>query len=178
MTEKRLRGLPFFLLSLLAAYLVLGLKAPQFATSMDVAGFSRLPVLSGGRLKPLDSVARTSLLLLRGKQTVNYLDRTLSADEWLLDMLYKPEAADLYPVFDIDNPDVLGVMGIQQTSNRYFSLTDLRPHLGEIESQAMQAEQVRPERRSRYQSAVDHLYNQLVLYHDLENTLRLEGDGL
>jgi hypothetical protein len=80
MMEKRLRGLPAFLLSLGAAYLIMGLRAPKPTASMDVAGFSRLPVLNGGRIKPLDTVARTSLLLLRGKQTLRLPGRTISAD--------------------------------------------------------------------------------------------------
>src|SRR5438045_1359457 len=115
MNSHRLKGLPLLVLSLFVAYLVISLKMPKTATSINVAGFSQLPVLSNGRIKPLDTIARTSLLLLSGKQTVRDPSQTLKADEWLLDMLYKPETADAYPVFEIDHPDVLGLMGIQQT---------------------------------------------------------------
>jgi len=175
MNETRLKGLPYFLVSLFVAYLVIGTRMPSYFSRLDVAGFSQLPVLSGGRIKPLDTVARTSLLLLRGKQSVRWHEKTLSADEWLLDMLYNARTADAYPVFEIDNPDVLGVMGIQQTSNRYYSFTDLHPHLEEIESQAQQAEAIKPDRRSRYQTAIDNLYNRLALYHELQSTLRFTG---
>ncbi len=175
MTEKRLKGLPFFLLSLFAAYLFMGLKAPTYPSPMDIAGFAQLPVLNGGRIKPLDTVARTSLLLLRGKQTVRWHGNTLSADEWLMDMLYSAEKADAYPVFEIDDPDVLGVMGIQQTSNRYYAFSELQPHVQEIESQAQQVEQIKPEERSRYQTAIDNLHNRLVLYQKVQNTLQVAG---
>ncbi len=143
---------------------------------MDIAGFSRLPVLNGGRMKPLDTVARTSLLLLRGKQTVPFAgERPLSADEWLLDMLYKPKDADAYPVFEIDDPDVLGVMGLEQTTNRYYSFNDLHPHLQEIEKQAKQAEEMKSEERTRYQTAISNLQNRVVLYQKLQNTLQVAG---
>jgi len=173
MTEKRLKGLPLLFVTLFAAYLVMGLKEPPPSTSIDVAGFSRLPVLNGGRIKPLDTVARTSLLLLRGKQTLPWRGETLSADEWLLDMLYKSQDADAYPVFNIDDPDVLGVMGFQQTANRYYSFTDLRPHLQEIASQAQQVDQMKPEQRSRYQTAISNLQSRVALYQKLQNTLQV-----
>src|SRR4051812_25900573 len=109
MTERQLRGLPLFLSALFAAWLIHSFKPPKLATPMDVAAFNRLPALNGGRIKPLDTIARTSLLLLRGKQTVLSSGRELSAEEWLLDMLYRPKEADAYPVFEIDDPDVLGL---------------------------------------------------------------------
>jgi ABC-type transport system involved in cytochrome c biogenesis permease subunit len=175
MTEKLLKGLPVFLVCLFAAWLLMGLQAPRPASPMDINGFSCLPTLEGGRIKPLDTVARTSMLLLRGKQTVRWHDRVISADEWLLDMVYKPSGADAYPVFEIDDPDVLGVMGIQQTANRYYTFSDLKPHLQEIESQAQQAEQAKPEQRSRYQTAISNLEERVALYQKLQNTLQIAG---
>ncbi|MDA7757055.1 hypothetical protein N8920_04045, partial [Opitutales bacterium] len=37
--------------------------------TFDLEGFSRIPVLRGGRVKPIDSVARNALLVLRNKRT-------------------------------------------------------------------------------------------------------------
>ena len=34
----------------------------------DLAKFGKIPVLVGGRVKPLDTVARNSLLIIHGKQ--------------------------------------------------------------------------------------------------------------
>jgi ABC-type transport system involved in cytochrome c biogenesis permease subunit len=175
MTENRLKGLPVFLICVFAAWLLAGLRAPRPSSPMDVNGFGCLPTLNGGRIKPLDTVARTSLLLLRGKQTVRRHDRVIDADEWLLDMAYKPEQADAYPVIEIDDPDVLGVMGIEQTANRYYTFTDLRPHLQEIENQARQADEVKPEQRSRYQTAISNLQGRVALYRKLQNTLQIAG---
>jgi len=172
MKENRLKGLPVFLVCVFAAWLLAGLQAPKPSSPMDITGFAQLPTLSGGRIKPLNTVARTSLLLLRGKQTVRWHDHAISADEWLLDMVYKPELADAYPVFEIDNPDVLGLMGIQQTANRYYAFNDLRPHLPEIESQAKQAE---PEQPSRYATAISNLQERVALYQKLQAMLQTAG---
>jgi len=175
MNENRLKWLPVSLVVLFSFWLMGGLKAPRVSSPMDVRGFAQLPALNGGRIKPLDTVARTSLLLLRGKQTVRWHDRAISADEWLLDMAYKPSQADAYPAFEIDDPDVLGVMGIQQTANRYYTFIDLQPHLQEIEGQARQAEQAKPEQRSRYQTAISNLQGRVALYQKLQNTLQVAG---
>ena len=37
--------------------------------SINLDAFSRIPVLRGGRVKPIDSVARNTLLVLRNKRT-------------------------------------------------------------------------------------------------------------
>ncbi|MCD8483525.1 MAG: hypothetical protein LR015_13215 [Verrucomicrobia bacterium] len=44
----------------------------------DVDTFGRLPVQEGGRLKPMDAVARASLMAIGGKQTYRDLGRTAS----------------------------------------------------------------------------------------------------
>ena len=49
--------------------------------------FSRIPVLRGGRVKPIDSVARNTLLVLRSKRTA--LDENgnkVPAVHWLADV--------------------------------------------------------------------------------------------
>ena len=87
-----------------AAGLLLG-AAPVFApapkTEFDVAGFARLPVLEGGRVKPLDSFARNALLLIRGKSSALVDGKRVGATQWLLDAAYKPALADTYPIFVI-----------------------------------------------------------------------------
>ena len=43
--------------------------SPNTVESFDLESFSKIPVLRGGRVKPLDSVARNILLVLRNKRT-------------------------------------------------------------------------------------------------------------
>ncbi len=141
----------------------------------DINGFAKMPVLEGGRVKPLDSVARNSLLLIRGKQSVRFEGKTLSADQWVLDLMFRPEVADRQPVFRIDDPDVLGLIGMKQTSNAYFSFETLGPHIDELEKQAKAAQPIDAKKRTRFQSAVVNLYERIYLYHRLKNTLQLAG---
>jgi ABC-type transport system involved in cytochrome c biogenesis permease subunit len=141
----------------------------------DSEGFSRLPVLEGGRVKPIDSVARNSLLMIRGQQGFRHAGYHVSPDEWLLDLMFRPRVADAQPAFVINDPDVLGLLGLQQTSNRYFPFTVLAPHLDEIQQQAQAAHPIDAKQRSRFQSAIVNLFDRIYLYYRLRNTFQLDG---
>src|SRR5688572_1323444 len=108
---KKLFPLLVTLLTIVA--LAATLRAPRNSDEYDVTGFSRLPTLVNGRVKPLDTVARTSLLMLQGRQTVRSFEgRSLTPSEWLLDVLFRPEKANTYPVFEIVHPEVLALFDL------------------------------------------------------------------
>jgi hypothetical protein len=92
----------------------------------DVSGFGTLPILEGGRIKPLDSLARNSLLLIHSRQGFRHDGRMVGPDEWILDVLFRPQVADQQPIFVIDDPEVISLIGGKQTKNRnYFSFAEL-----------------------------------------------------
>jgi ABC-type transport system involved in cytochrome c biogenesis permease subunit len=166
---------PWIALALALAGAAVALAPPRDAGGFDVARFARLPVLEGGRVKPIDSVARNSLLAMRGHQSFREDGRTIGADEWLLDLLFRPDVAARQKVFQIDDPEVLGLLGLPQTSDRYFALATLAPHLDEIERQARAAQPLDAKRRTRFQSATLILFERLSLYYRLQNTIQLAG---
>jgi len=142
----------------------------------DASGFSNLPILEGGRVKPLDSLARNSLLLIHSRQGFRYEGRTVGPDEWILDLMFRPQVADRQPIFVIDDPEVISLIGAKQTKNRnYFSFADLGPHLDEVQKQASSAQPISPQKRTRFQSAVVNLFDRIFLYYKLRNTLQLAG---
>lgn len=142
----------------------------------DVNGFGSLPILEGGRVKPIDSLARNSLLVIHSRQNFRHEGRMVGADEWLLDVMFRPTVADQQKIFVIDDLDVLGLLGAQQTKSRnYFSFADLGSHLEEIQNQAMTAQAIEAPKRTRFQSAIVNLFNRVYLYYKLRNTLQLAG---
>jgi hypothetical protein len=91
------RRMPLFVV-LIAAVCVLSGCSRSRTPSRVVTAFGRLPVLSEGRIKPLDSVARSTLLVIQGRQRVVLPDGSeLTPDEWLLDVFLPPEKADDLP---------------------------------------------------------------------------------
>ncbi|MEI8310790.1 MAG: cytochrome c biogenesis protein CcsA [Verrucomicrobiota bacterium] len=141
----------------------------------DLVTFAKIPLLSDGRHKPFDTVARNSLLILRGKQTLR-LDggRTIDARRWLADALFNAPVADAYPSFVIHNPEVLGLFGWEQNDRKYFSFAELAPFLEKIDTQGGQVENVESAKRTPYQTAIFNLRNSLMLYQRIKNSLRPE----
>jgi ABC-type transport system involved in cytochrome c biogenesis permease subunit len=158
------------------------------AGGFDLEAFGRLPVLEGGRVKPIDSVGRNALLMIRSQQSFSAPvpgsdpakpeKATISATRWLLDAMFRPSVADGQPAFVINDPDVLSLLGLPQRSDRYYPFQVIAPHLDEIQRQAMAAQGVESAQRNNFQRAVSNLAERAWLYTRLENTIQLRGAPL
>src|SRR5437867_7340570 len=114
------KWLPWIPVIIFAAWIISTLR-PKPDTSFHTREFGKLPVLLNGRVQPLDSVARNSLLQLRARQTVALEHgRQLSAIDWLLEVMMKPDIADERKVFRVDNLEVLALAKLPQ-NEKYFS---------------------------------------------------------
>ena len=146
------------------------------ADELDLAKFGKIPVLVGGRVKPLDTVARNSLLIIHGKQTVRLADeKQIGGVQWLTDVLFNASVADECPLFVIQNAEVLGLFGWEQSDRKYFSFAEITPFLKQIDEQGEQSDKLQSVQRSAYQNAVLNLRNALVLYQRLKNSVQPEG---
>jgi len=90
------RFLPWIILAVAAACIAANwLPRKAAKDDFDFSRFGEKPVLVGGRVKPLDTVARNSLLIIHGKQELRLEDgRRLSAMRWLTDVLLKAPVGD------------------------------------------------------------------------------------
>jgi ABC-type transport system involved in cytochrome c biogenesis permease subunit len=168
------RSLPVLVVAAAAACVLAGFFIQPGGQPDAVTAFGRLPVLSEGRIKPLDSVARSTILVVQGFQDVTTPDKTaLTPDEWLLDVLFVPEKADTYEVFEADNPDLLSLLGKTEAdlSIQYLSFNEIAPHLSELEAQEKLAEPVDAQARSRFQRSVVQFYGNVSHYLRLRRAL-------
>jgi ABC-type transport system involved in cytochrome c biogenesis permease subunit len=167
--------LPLLALLLAFGFVASKLRAPKNPGAFDVVGFSKLPVLVNGRLKPLDTVARSSLLQLQSKQSVVTPDkREPKPIEWLLDVFFKPELADTYQVFEIVHPEVLALFNLKPEDGRdkkRFAFNQLSKSFAELERQMKLARQVEAAVRTPFQRAVVQLYGNLVHFQQLHHAL-------
>jgi len=167
---------PWIALAIAVLWVASNSRMPKAAPlDFNLVAFAKIPLLSDGRNKPFDTVARNSLLIIRGKQTLRLEDgRTIDARRWLADVLFNAPLADSYPSFVIHNPEVLGLFGWEQTERKYFSYGEIQPFLEKIDTQGGQAENVESAKRTPYQTAIYNLRNSLILYQRLKNSLRPE----
>lgn len=181
------------------AYAAITLRAPSSSlTGFDLAAFGSLPVLANGRIKPLDSVARTSLLTMQGRQRVGVPENSEplvgTPSEWLADVLFAPARADAYPTFRIDSPDVLALLWITEAETRIkytgtakrmmavvgmlpsrtsrFSYNQLLPRLDDLDRQARLADGVESPLRTAFQRQVLATRDHVVLYLQLKASLQ------
>ena len=171
------RFLPWIILGAAIAFIATNwLPTKTAKDDFDFNKFGEIPVLVGGRMKPLDTVARNSLLIIHGKQELRLEGgKRLSAMQWLTDTLFNAPVADQYPVFVVQNADVLGLFGWQQSDRKYFSFAEFSPFLKQIDEQAGQSDKLEAVQRSAYQSAILNLRNGLSVYQRLKNSIQPEN---
>jgi ABC-type transport system involved in cytochrome c biogenesis permease subunit len=195
------RWIPLIVLVLATLWLASALRPQKNHTDVDLVAFGRLPVLVNGRIKPLDTVARTSLLTLQGRQRVS--DPTSgplvgTPAEWLADVLFNPAKADAYPTFRLsatDSPELLTLMGITEADTKIsydsailrvlaladfvpatrtrFSFNKLQPKLAELDRQAQLAGPVEAQLRTPFQKAVVQLHERIFLYQRLKHSAQV-----
>ncbi len=156
--------LNFFILAGALTLIGLGFLPPKISSKFDYTQFGALPVQHDGRIKPIDTVARNTLLQLSGKQVVVVREHgTIHPTTWFMEMTMFPESAHNYPVFRIDNPEVLGLLGWTDEEGKYFSFNQLQPFFPTL-AQQYQKMNPDPDNRSVFEQQLNKLYNALTLY--------------
>ncbi len=171
------KTLPWIILAIALLWIASNSRLPKnIPGELDLVTFGKIPVLSDGRIKPLDTVGRNALLIIHGKQSLKLNDgRSIDSTRWLADVLFNAPVADQYPSFVINNPEVLGLFGWEQNTRKYFSYTELNPFIEKIDGQGEKVEGVESAKRTPYQTAVYNLRNSLMLYQRLKNSIRPES---
>ncbi len=122
----------------LACALALGWSLrPAGNPSPNLTAFANLPVVAGGRVQPVDSLARNTLLAISGKSAL-YLPqkgdqpaRKVTAVEWLLDVIANTKGANDYPIFRIDHDAVKALIGQQDSVEKRFTIAQIVAHMSD-----------------------------------------------
>ena len=167
---------PWLIGFLLIGWAVVKMLPPRPTPGFDIDGFARLPVLVGGRVMPMDTLGRLSLLAMNHFGTSTGSDgKVRQPSAWLLEVLMMPKQADTAKVFYVNNPDVLDLAGFSDRKETLFSFNDVKPSLTKIEDQSRLATQVDGETRNPFQRDILKLREALLLYARLKNTVQAEG---
>jgi ABC-type transport system involved in cytochrome c biogenesis permease subunit len=142
------------------------------AAAWTAAG--RLPVLHEGRLKPLDSVARTTLQLLGNRASVTMPSDAdakpgdpqgrISATQWLLGLMAGSEWAARAPVFRIDAQEVADLYDLTRRKGHRYSFAELEPKRSVARAQLAKLRELPPEQRSFGQKKLMELEQKLMAY--------------
>jgi ABC-type transport system involved in cytochrome c biogenesis permease subunit len=174
---------PIIFLAVSILYLASAFRPQSNDTEFDLVGFGNLPIVDRGRVKPIDTYARISLMMLSNKQTLfmgedaatsarehpGNWEKT-SAVEWLLDVVTRPSVARRYTVIRIDHPDILGLLHIHE-ERQYFSMHELLEHRDVLVQQFDMVQNANQNELTTYQRHIQKLSNRLNLYLSLEGVM-------
>ena len=126
-----LKILPWLFVALFGTEIV-AVMMPKRDGQYHTRDFGRLPALLGGRIQPLDSVARNSLLQIRSTGDVPLEEvpswkfwhhpKKLKTTEWLLEVMTRPEVADTRPIFLIHHSELLGELNGQIAGRKHVAV--------------------------------------------------------
>ena len=201
-----LRPLSMLILALLALLGACSRPAPRLQTTQAlhepwsadfVREFGALPLQQEGRVMPFSTLASFSLYAVHGRRDVQFLasgpegDRTwkLTPTEWLLDVWCYPNQAAHYPMFRIENVEVMSALGFEHTGQKqgfeYLSYAQLLPQGQKLQELADQYNEKPQPKRSEIENQILQLFRQLVVYHRLhqqlaalQSQIAVEGDTL
>ena len=113
----------------------------------QLSAFADLPVVMGGRSLPLESLAMMRLMQISDLQSFKEKDpdptdgedpKSQPASKWLLDMIARPEIADEYPAFRIENDVIARTLGLEIAESRRYAYADFEEKLPELRKQMQQ----------------------------------------
>ncbi|MCS6851123.1 MAG: cytochrome c biogenesis protein CcsA [Gemmataceae bacterium] len=156
-----------------AVLLVTMLPKEEAAEELHLRQFGQLPVVDRGRVKPLDTVARTSLLVISKRQTyVDEYQNSQPAIRWLLEVLTAGRREDApamkLKVFRIENDEVLTLLGLPPRPGSFrYALAEFVDKIDVIAREANRAKAIDPKVQSTFDAKILELATQLQLYVDL-----------
>jgi ABC-type transport system involved in cytochrome c biogenesis permease subunit len=179
------KWIPIVLMFVMALWFFSKLQMPpdkDFAFSE----FARLPLTANGRIVPMDSLARNSLLEIREKQTLNTEPwkgwnehpKIITATEWLANLMMNPAVADEWPVFRIDNPELISLLklpdkgAMNRTDGKHYSWNQMQPSLEIFDKENERVQKKSATDRSAYENAINKLHQRLARYVQLKNTVQ------
>jgi ABC-type transport system involved in cytochrome c biogenesis permease subunit len=167
MESRLLRMLPWLAGAIAAVYLILPWLPLGAVKEFEVNEFGSLPVLQA-RIKPWDTVARTSLMAISGRQTfTDTQGRTQPAIIFLLDVLAGRPQAEQHRVFRIDNDEVRALLQLPDRPGHRYALAEFRDRIDVLLHKASDAQRRAKEEQTVFDRQILRLANQLLLYQRL-----------
>src|SRR5260370_6248709 len=178
---------PWIIVGVGGIYLISGMFTPSVGKDqMPLDIFGSQPVVDRGRIKPFDTLARTSLMIISGKQTFRFAfnkdeqgqnnhqkGQTFSAVKWLLDVMsggpnLENPVANKSEVFRIESLQVLAFLGLPPRPGWFrYSIAELADKIDDIILERKRIENLDPKKLGLYEHKIIELSDHLRIYLDI-----------
>jgi len=132
----------------------------------DFNNFDRIPVLDSGRLKPLDTFARSLLTQFSGKDHYEKQE----ASQWLASLFFNPDATLNDKIFLINNPDIAVALGITPQQDRRYTPNQLKTNYAMLAQLQQAASKIAEKDRSLAENEIMRIFDNINLYADLSRS--------
>ncbi len=132
----------------------------------DFTNFKNIPVLDSGRLKPLDTFARSLLTQFSGKD--HYEKQESSA--WLASLFFNPASTLSDKIFLINNPDIAVALGITPQQDRRYTPAQIQQSYRILAQLQQAAVKISEKDRSLAENEIIRIFDNINLYADLSRS--------
>lgn len=130
-----------------------------------------LPVMGGGRVKPMLSHAGVSMLMLSNKRSLTLEEGArIQPVDWWLTVALEGDEADQLPIFKVTDVAVIEQIGLSTAGHKKrdsFSYAELEPGLSRLFAEARKLRGTEPDDRSRLQKQTWDLYLRVSHYESI-----------
>lgn len=128
-----------------------------------------IPIVHNGRVKPLDTFARLSILFLAEKQFIRFKNEKIHYFRWFLDIISQKKIAQEYPHFLIHNDEIKDNLKLN-VKKKFFSFKTLSPHIENIHNYMESIKNVDSSDYTSYQKELSQLYDKLLFFKSLQTS--------
>jgi len=158
--------------------------APEWKKDV-IDTMERVGKTDDGRTKSLYTFAYYELLRNRAIASVRLpleggATRTLSPVAWLLDVIFRPETASRYAVFNVEDSDSLLQIGLNPHDKKRdkYSYAELAPAREQLFAARTRLAEVPTEKQSRLEIQINNLATNVIRYEDLVHFLDFARKGI
>ncbi|MCY2993825.1 MAG: cytochrome c biogenesis protein CcsA [Planctomycetota bacterium] len=157
---------PTLLVLIFAGWLAGKARLPRDSgETMNFYEFGQLPIVYQGRVKPIDTLARTSLRNISDREElVDATGHKQPAVRWLLDAITRSESGDKDPFFRIQNLEVLHTLGLERRPGFRYSVEELSKNIAEFEKQTDKARLKKSDQLDVYEKKILDLEHRVRTY--------------
>lgn len=133
----------------------------------NLSEFAKIPVMQEGRIKPMDTFARTTLLLLNGRSKLP----NMSATEWLTELLFDSSTAYRRAVFHIPHPGLQSSLRLPRRPKSRYSFLEFQAQLRDMGPTIEQLMQQPREKLTAQQAQLVRLHTKASYFFEMSRSL-------
>ncbi len=131
-----------------------------------INSFKSIPVLDNGRLKPLDTYARSVLTQFSGRDHYGKQEAT----DWLACVFFKSQTTSDDKIFLINNPEIATALGISPEDHRRYAPEQLIKSYSKLEVLHEAALKIPERERSLVENEILRVFDNVNLYAELSHS--------